>query len=204
MTRFLVSLLCAPLLLCAASGGVRAQQETPQAERNEAILLVAHPAMTDPRFAETVVLVAFPPDTGPMGLILNKPGALELRSIWPDRADRQGRTDIIHYGGPVQPDGLLFLFRMRPAPQKALWVTEDIYFSGDGPLLDQLLQTPSPVRDQRFFTGYAGWAPGQLDGEIGMGGWYVLPVDSEVIFGMPAEGMWEKMLDRATMLRAGR
>ena len=204
MTRFLVSLLCAPLLTCVASGAALAQQETPQPERNEAILLVAHPAITDPRFEQTVVLVAFPPDTGPMGLILNKPGTLELRSIWPDRADRQGRTDILHYGGPVQPDGLLFLFRMRPAPQKALWVTEDIYFSGDGPLLDQLLQTPVPVREQRFFTGYAGWAPGQLDGEIGMGGWYVLPVDSEVIFGMPAEGMWEKMLERATMLRAGR
>jgi putative transcriptional regulator len=160
--------------------------------------------MTDLRFAETVVLVTFPPDAGPMGVILNKPGALELRSIWPERQDRQGRTDIIHYGGPVEPDGLLFVFRMQPAPQKAQWVTGDVYLSGDGPLLDKLLEAPRPVPDQRFFAGYAGWAPGQLDDEIGMGGWYVLPVDSTIIFGTPANGMWEKMLEQATMLRASR
>lgn len=198
MRSLLASLAFAACL--GGAGALHAQQD--DQNRREAILLVAHPGMTDLRFAETVVLVTFPPDAGPMGVILNKPGALELRSIWPDRADRQGRTDLIHYGGPVEPDGLLFLFRMRPAPVKAVWVTEDIYFSGDGPLLDKLLEARKPVAHQRFFAGYAGWAPGQLDDEIGMGGWFVLPVDSDVIFGMPSEGMWETMLERATMLRA--
>jgi putative transcriptional regulator len=200
MRTWLAALVCVLAAWPCGAGTAHAQQNP--AERKEAILLVAHPAMTDLRFAETVVLVTFPPDTGPMGVILNKPGALELRSIWPDRPERQGRTDIIHYGGPVEPDELLFLFRMQPRPVKALWVTEDIYFSGDGPLLDQLLEARTPVAHQRFFAGYAGWASGQLDDEIGMGGWYVLPVDAEVIFGMPSEGMWEKMLERATMLRA--
>ena len=168
----------------------------------EAILLVAHPAMTDLRFAETVVLVTFPPDAGPEGVVLNKPSLVELRSIWPQRPDRQGRTDIIHYGGPVEPDGLLFVFRMTPPPQRALWVTEDVYFSGDGQLLEKLLEEKEPVKYQRFFAGFAGWAPGQLQDEIDWGGWYVLPVDPEVIFDMPVEGMWERLLERATLPRA--
>jgi putative transcriptional regulator len=176
-----------------------AEEDVP---RKEAVLLVAHPAMTDLRFAETVVLVTFPPDAGPMGVVLNKPSLVELRTIWPDHPGRQGRTDIIHFGGPVEPDGLLFLFRMAPAPKRAVWVTDDIYFSGDGKLLDQLLTEPRPVAHQRFFAGYAGWAPGQLENEIDWGGWYVLPVDEEVIFDMPVADMWERMLERATLPRA--
>jgi putative transcriptional regulator len=174
-------------------------QEAPR----EAVMLVAHPAMTDLRFAESVVVVTFPPDTGPMGVILNKPGPLTLNTIWPDRPDRATRTDTLYYGGPVEPDGLLFVFRMSPPPERALWVTDDIWFSGDGAILEALLNEPAPVPErQRFFTGYAGWAPGQLEYEIALGGWYVLQVDPEVIFHMEAEGMWERMLERATLPRA--
>jgi putative transcriptional regulator len=194
MSRALAAVLVAVALCLPAAAQ--------QAGRREAILLVAHPSMTDLRFAETVVLVTFPPDSGPEGVVLNKPSLVELRSVWPNRPERQGRTDLIHYGGPVEPDGLLFLFRMKPPPQRALWVTEDIYYSGDGQLLDKLLEENKPVKHQRFFAGFAGWAPGQLENEIAWGGWYVLPVDSEVIFDMPIEGMWEKLLERATLPRA--
>ncbi len=177
-------------------------QDAREATAREAILLVAHPVMTDMRFAETVVLVTFPPDTGPMGVVLNKPTAVQLREIWPDRPDRQGRTDIIHYGGPVQPDGLLFVFRMSPPPKKALWITDDIYLSGDSALLDSLLARPKPVPTQRYFAGYAGWAYGQLEDEIAWGGWYVLRIDPDVIFNMNSEDMWQKLLERATLPRA--
>jgi len=199
--RSTLRLMLAAAAFTALSPGDHAQAQRDRPDR-EAILLVAHPAMTDLRFAETVVLVMFPPDSGPEGVVLNKPSLVELRTIWPERPDRQGRTDIIHYGGPVEPDGLLFVFRMTPVPQHALWVTDDIYFSGDGRLLEQLLEEPRPVRHQRFFAGYAGWAPGQLEDEISWGGWYVLPVDPEVIFHMPVEDMWERLLERATLPRA--
>jgi len=190
----------AALAFAALLPGVAAAQ---QAERNkEAILLVASPDMLDPRFAQTVVLVTFPPDTGPMGVVLNRPSKVELRELWPERADRQERTDPICYGGPVEPNGLLFVFRMSPPPTRAAWVTEDIYFSGDGKVLDKLLEQRRPVRGQRFFAGFAGWAPGQLEQEIDDGGWYVLPVDPEVIFNMPAEDMWDRLLERATLPRA--
>jgi putative transcriptional regulator len=165
-----------------------------EAARKEAVLLVAHPAMTDLRFAETVVLVMFPPDAGPEGVVLNKPSLVELKSVWPDRPDRQGRTDIVHYGGPVEPDGLLFVFRMTPTPQRALWVTEDVYFSGDGDLLNKLLEEKGPVAHQRFFAGYAGWAPGQLEDEIKRNGWLTVGADLDVIFQVPPEGRYDAAL----------
>jgi putative transcriptional regulator len=199
MTSFFRPLfLLAALALLATASPARAQ-ETPQ--QREAIMLVAQPGMIDPRFAETVVLVTFPPDAGPMGVVLNRPSPLELRSIWPDRSDRQGRTELIHFGGPLQPDGLLFVFRMTPAPEKALWVTGNIYLSGDGDILERLMAIPEPPADQRFYAGYAGWAEGQLEHEIELRGWYVLKPDPEVIFEMNALDMWERMIERATLPR---
>lgn len=201
VTSSLRLLLLPALLATLPTLPVAAQERAEQSE--EAIMLVAHPAMTDLRFAESVVVVTFPPDAGPMGVILNKPGPLQLNAIWPDRDDRQARTDTLYYGGPVEPDGLLFLFRMSPAPEKALWVTDDVHFSGDGKILQTLLEEPTPVPErQRFFVGYAGWAPGQLEYEISTGGWYVLQVDPDVIFHMDVDEMWERMLERATLPRA--
>ncbi len=194
--RWLPALLSAALLVLA---GPSPAQEL---ARREAVLLVAHPDMPDPRFAETVVLVSYPPDSGPMGVVLNRPGPLELRALWPDREDRQGRTDRIDFGGPVEPDGLLFVFRMSPPPERAVWITGDIYFSGDGEILNRLLALPEPPSDQRFFAGFAGWAEGQLEFEIAEGVWYVLPPDPRVIFEMDALQMWRRLLERATLPRA--
>lgn len=192
------SMFSTMIALIALTGSVYAQ-EAPRAR--EAILLVAHPGMIDPRFAETVVLVTFPPDTGPMGVVLNRPGPLEIRSLWPDQPERQKRNDRIFLGGPVQADGLLFVFRMSPPPVKAQWVMGDVYLSGDGALLDRLIAIPEPPVDQRFFAGYAGWGVGQLEYEIEQGGWYVLRADLRVIFEMNALEMWERMLERATLPR---
>jgi putative transcriptional regulator len=193
------AVLLAAVAALAGAANATGAQDSPQ--KREAVMLVAKPGMIDPRFAETVVLVAFPPDAGPMGVVLNRPSPLDLRSIWPERKDRQGRVELIHFGGPLQPDGLLFVFRMTPPPEKALWVTGNIYLSGDGDILERLLALPEPPADQRFYAGYAGWVEGQLEHEIELGGWYVLPPDAEVIFEMNALEMWERMLQRATLPR---
>jgi putative transcriptional regulator len=198
---------CRAAIFCAAAAASLLPAGETYAQKTaakEAVLLVAHPGMVDPRFASSVVLVTFPLDAGPMGVILNQPSTVELRSIWPQRPERQGRTDLIYFGGPVEPDGLLFVFRMSPPPAKAVWAIGDIHLSGDGQLLEKLLEKTSPVPDQRFFAGYAGWAPGQLESEIDQGGWYVLPADENVIFTLSGEKLWEDLLKRATMLRAGK
>lgn len=158
--------------------------------------------MMDPNFARSVVLVMFPTDSGPSGVILNRPSRMMLRDIWPDDAQRQGRTDTLFFGGPVEPDGLLFLFRMTPPPARAWWAIDDIYFSGDGELLETLLAAPGPDPAQRFFAGYAGWAPGQLENEIARGDWHVLAADAEVIYDTELGTLWQRMYQRATLPRA--
>jgi putative transcriptional regulator len=178
---------------------VKAQESEP--ETPESILLVAAPHLHDPHFGHSVVLVMFPPDSGPSGVILNRSTSLTLRDIWAEPEKRHRRTDALYIGGPVQPDGLLFLFRMSPPPVRAWSATEDIYFSGDGDLLKQLLAQTDSAHEQRFFAGYSGWAKGQLEQEVSRGDWHILKVDPEIIYDTESETLWERMYQRATLLR---
>jgi putative transcriptional regulator len=53
----------------------------------------------------------------------------------------------------------------------------------------------------RLYSGFAGWAPGQLEAEIARDGWYVLPATAELLFRADSAGMWEELVDRASAHR---
>ncbi|MBI3528179.1 MAG: YqgE/AlgH family protein [Betaproteobacteria bacterium] len=189
-----------PILFAAtlvlAAGSPRAQVET-----GHAFLLVAKRGMLDANFAQTVVLAVRPDDGGPVGVILNRPSTVELRSLYPGRAEIAGRRDLVFLGGPVEPDALLFAFRSPRKPSKGLFVADDIYLSGFSEVLAELLKHPENAGEQRFFTGFSGWAAGQLEDEIARGGWYVLRFDARAVFDMDPLTMYEEMLRRATVPR---
>ena len=196
MQRSVSILLClSAILLLAPRPGL------PQAETARTFLLVAQPDMLDPNFSRTVVLVIRPEDSGPLGVILNRPTRVALREMYPARAELAARDDLIFFGGPVQPDALLFAFRSAVKPPKGLYVSEDIYISGFSEVLDDLLKHPENADEQRFFAGYAGWAQGQLEFEIARGGWYTLPLDVDVIFKMNPLTIYEDLMNRATVRR---
>jgi putative transcriptional regulator len=187
-----------------AGATTRAIAQDNERETRESIVLVAAPHLYDPNFNHSVVLVMFPPGRGPGGVILNRPTSMTLRDIWAEPEKRHGRTDALYIGGPVQPDGLLFLFRMTPPPVRAWRATENIYFSGEGELLKQLLEQTDSVHEQRFFAGYAGWAEGQLEMEVSRGDWLVLKADPEIIYDTDSATLWDRMYQRATLLRVDR
>ncbi|HYL17225.1 MAG TPA: YqgE/AlgH family protein, partial [Burkholderiales bacterium] len=69
--RFLLLVLLPALL--PLSTGESAEMTSP------AIFLVAKPELMDPNFAQSVVLVVFPKETGPVGVILNRPTRLTVK-----------------------------------------------------------------------------------------------------------------------------
>ncbi len=187
MKRLAALLLLLPAL---AAAGVE--------DSEQAVLLVAHPRLDGSDFARTVVVVTFPQDTGPMGVVLNRPIGVTLGTLFEESPAIKDREDTVYSGGPVQPDAILFLFRSPEHPVKALPVVEDIYLSADGKLFDELMTKPAQGSTQRFYVGYSGWAEGQLDAEVERGDWFVLPAEADVIYAMPVEEMWETLLVRAT------
>ena len=172
-----------------------------QVEKVRTFLLVAAPGMMDPMFSRTVVLAVKTDDGGPIGVILNRPSTIELRSLYPDRAELAKRRDLVFLGGPVEPDALLFAFRSQQKPSKGLFIAGDIYISGFSEVLTEILKHPENAAQQRFFTGFSGWAAGQLEDEIAQGGWYVLRFDARAVFDMNPLTMYEEMLKRASTPR---
>jgi putative transcriptional regulator len=190
------TLLTAILVLSLIGPGLGCAQEV----EHEPILLVATPDLRDPNFEHTVVLVLFPKGGGPLGVILNRPIPATVKDAFPDEPQLRQRTDPLFFGGPVHTSALMYLFRGKATGEGAFPVLDDLCLSGNGDLLDSILAGPQSSV-QRYFLGYSGWAPVQLDVEIAGGGWYVLPADRDTILNMDPAVMWRELLARATAIK---
>lgn len=183
------------LLAGAALPGL-ARTEEP--DRAAAVFLVAAPQLADPNFRESVVLVTHHGGGGPVGLIINKPTPVPLKQVFPGNAALRDSREPVFFGGPVSRRMLVFVFRAAEAPANGVRLLDDLYMSFDPALLRELLARPRPLQDIRVFAGYAGWAPGQLQREIGRGDWLLLRPDAESVFHQAPERMWQQMRARAS------
>ena len=164
------------------------------------VFLIAKPALADPNFRRTVVLVTQAPDGTTVGFIINRPGRRSLAQILPDSEAFKRFTDPIHLGGPVQREDLFAVFRTKEKAQGALSVLDDVSFALDPAVVEKLIHTPP--EHVRFFNGYAGWAPGQLAAELERGGWYVLNADADTVFRKDMDTLWEELIRRMRSVTA--
>jgi len=163
-----------------------------------AIFLVASVEMRDPNFRETVVLVTHPREGAPWGVIINRPLEQRLSEIFTEFEILKAHKDTLFFGGPVVPDGLVFLVRAPQPPPRAVVVLRDVYFVGDVEWIEGLLRRLEPTQGLRVYAGYSGWAPGQLQAEIARGGWHVLPADTATVFEADPLRIWPELIKRAT------
>ena len=159
------------------------------------MLLVAPPQLTDPNFTESVVVVLLHNESGSFGLVLNRTADAEVGDAVPVWKALAGGP--IRSGGPVEIDALIGIAR-TPAGISVDGYRE-ITTTTLGPLgLVDLHATPADdLKDIRLFTGYTGWGPGQLEGEILMGGWVVVPGLPSDPFDLRLEELWGRVLRRA-------
>ena len=191
MRQLLALLVAAALAVCA--GPVSAAETVANG-----IFLIAKREMKDPRFRETVILVTQPPQGGPFGVIINRPLDTPLSEVFPDQGSLKGRKDVLYLGGPVARDGLMFLVRSRQPPGRAVPVLKDVYFTGDVGSIEAIFKRPEPTLSLRVFSGYSGWAPGQLQNEIERGEWHVLPADADTLFQTEPARIWPELIQRAS------
>jgi putative transcriptional regulator len=189
--------LALAILVGAAGPGFTAEGQP------NAIFLVAKPELKDPNFRETVVLVTHPRGGNPWGVIVNRPLDHRLTEVFPDQPALSGRNDVLFFGGPVRREGLVFLVRGGEAPEGALPVLRDVFFTGDVELIDSLLKRPDPLSGLRVYAGYSAWGRGQLQNEIARGSWHIVPADAGAVFDKDPAGLWREMIERATTRHTG-
>ncbi|MGI9155056.1 MAG: YqgE/AlgH family protein [Marmoricola sp.] len=157
-------------------------------------LLVASPALVDPSFARTVVLL-LDVDDGVLGVVLNRPSDLAVADVLRPWADVVGAPRVLFRGGPVDTDSALAVGRLVTDGEPVGWRR---LYDGTG-LVD--LDAPSEVvvpalGGMRIFAGYAGWSSGQLQDEIDEGAWYVVPAAREDVFDTDPDRLWRQVLRR--------
>ena len=187
------------LLLAALLGPVSAAWAQGSAAAN-GVFLVASPALLDPNFRHSVVLVTQTADGGSVGFIINRPGERSLAQILPDNKALERFTEPLYLGGPVESAGLFAIFRAKENRPGAPQVLQDVFFAIDPAVVEQLLH--APTERVRFFNGYAGWAPGQLAMELEIGGWHVVHADADTVFRKNTDTLWEELLLRVRAITA--
>lgn len=178
--------------LAAGARAAPAREEIPNG-----VFLVAKRHLNDPNFRESVVLITQHAGGSPVGVIVNRPTKVPLSRLFPDNERLSESPEVVHFGGPVSPQLLVFVFRADSSPRDALRVLGDVYMSFNPELLAELFRRPEPTAELRVYAGYSGWAPGQLQHEVARGDWLMVRADADTIFRMDAAIMWKEMTRRA-------
>ena len=156
-------------------------------------LLVAAPPLSDPHFDRTVVFMLDHNEGGALGLVINRvTGDLDVEiDAWMHLIEPR----VLHCGGPVDPQALIGL-GLVPSTTPDGQVIESVECIEPVDLdEDPTVMATAPTK-VRVFNGYAGWGPQQLDGELEMGAWIVVPALASDVFTTDPDGLWRTVLAR--------
>jgi putative transcriptional regulator len=191
--RFFLRLLVS-LGLCVVCGLAQAQEE-------DAVILVAHPAFRDLEYRQTVLVAAPAPNGGHVGVILNRPTRRSLGSLFPEHEPSKKVIDPVYYGGPFSRGALVALVRTDSAPGAgSVMLMKNLYLAFRANTIDQVIETTP--NEARYFVGYVGWRPGELKSEIDRGIWTVQGAELDMVFRKDTENLWEELQQASKRIRA--
>jgi putative transcriptional regulator len=159
-------------------------------------LLVSSRDLTDPNFAESVVLLVKYNQQGTVGLMINHRTRVPIsRTIQNLDAGKHG-SDPTYIGGPVEMTAVFGLFRSRKRPDEGTSVLSEVYLVSSKALLEKTLAAISGPSDLRLYLGYCGWAAGQLENEVRRGGWWIFDANAGVVFDPDPRSVWSRLIVR--------
>ena len=161
-------------------------------------ILIAMPAMEDPRFEHSLIYLCAHSENGAMGLIVNKVTPMmsfgdlvgRIEAVDGDdlaKAKEELLSTPVLFGGPVEP-GRGFVLHTSDyfTPDSSLPVTPKIALTATVDILRAMARGEGPARAS-LALGYSGWAPGQLENEIQHNGWLNCAADDDLLFGVGHE-----------------
>jgi putative transcriptional regulator len=168
-------------------------------------LLLAMPAMVDPRFNRAVIYICAHSADGAMGIVVNQraphitfPKLLEQLQIEPRHESGGIRVPLdrmpVHSGGPVE-QGRGFVLHTSDyyVADSTLPIDESVCLTATIDILRAIASGSGPRRSL-LALGYAGWSPGQLESEIQANGWLTCPAQPDIVFDSNLETKYERAL----------
>lgn len=160
-------------------------------------ILVAMPAMQDPRFVQTVIFLCAHTQEGAMGVVLNRPlkrpkfgDLLTQLGIEPSPPQRQMRLGT---GGPVDDNRGFVLHSADWTVAGSMLVDEHYALTANLEVLQAIAAGGGPAQGL-LVLGYAGWDAGQLDQEIRQNAWLSVPADEAIVYDEDCPTKWARAL----------
>lgn len=189
----------AALFVC---GGAlcEAQSRRPDALAQGSILIMERDA-PDPLFAHSVIVLARYEKSGTVGLMLHYRSNIPIQEALHGLAGAENRRDPMFVGGPVEMDSVMGLLRTSTPPAQGSRVAGKVYLVASKEQIQSALTTTKMPSDLRMFLGYTGWAPGQLEHEVELGGWWVFDYDESLVFDDHPETLWDRLIKKTMLQR---
>lgn len=154
-------------------------------------LIVSEPFLLDSYFKRAVVLIGEHDEHGSIGFILNKPTDVKIN----DAVEDFPEFDVpLYFGGPVDTDTLFYIHTLRNL-EGAKEIANGVFWGGNYETLKFMIDTKQVTPDQiRFYAGYSGWEPKQLDIEVKEKSWLVSPNKPKFTFFDKPKDLWSQVL----------
>lgn len=167
----------------------------PDVELTAGTLLISAPMMQDPNFRRSVVLLCERnEEEGAFGLILNRELDVQLGDVLDGYMTY---NPPLYLGGPVQRETLHYLHTRPDEIPGGIPLPGSVTWGGNFETVQDLVKRGDASPDSlRFFLGYAGWGPGQLQGEIDEEAWIPTSSTAELIFEVDPDQLWRTVLRR--------
>ena len=155
-------------------------------------ILVSEPFLMDSYFKRTVILLGEHGDQGTVGFILNKPTELALNDALEDFPP----FDVpLYFGGPVQTETIHFLHTIGKKLEGSKEILPGIFWGGSLEMLKLMIETNQVSTDSiRFFAGYSGWEPQQLEDELNGRTWLIFNGQKDFAFSNKPDDLWGDVL----------
>jgi putative transcriptional regulator len=150
----------------------------------------------DPHFSNSVIVLAHYDQTGALGLMLHYKSDLTIQKALKGVAGAEKRTDPVFVGGPVALPVAFALLRTKSAPTGVNPVTGNLYLLTSKQSIAAGLADARPASELRFFIGYSGWGPGQLEREVRRSGWYIFDYDEAIVFDDHPDTLWNRLIGK--------
>lgn len=155
-------------------------------------ILVSEPTLDDFYFKRSIVLLADHNEEGSFGIILNKPMHVGLNEVVDGY---RNFNPGVFFGGPVETDTLFFLHTIGRALPGAQKIANGLFLGGDIDMLKEMIILNQVKSSEiRFFLGYSGWSPSQLEMELEKKSWVVAESTAAEMIHSDPDNLWSTIM----------
>jgi len=123
---------------------------------------------------------------------MNKPIEFKLNDVISDFPEFDAK---VYIGGPVKTDSIFFIHKLGYLVEDSMKIMDGLYWGGNIENIKEMIIANTLSKDDiRFFIGYSGWEPEQLEKEINRNSWIIADTNSSQIMHKSPTSLWKEII----------